>query len=330
MVGIGAGCGSPDKVADLQVFHDQQAVVGDEGPGRVMVEVSSLVGELAITGRDHRSGVATVVGTSLLAGQDLLGGAQPGGGDPPPARIGKVFAIGSGGEAGDPDVDADRGPGGLQGPRRHLVTGQDQHPPAPFAADLDGLDPAVDLAVDGDLSLPDPLQIDPADLGLPAAAVAVLGPFDTVEAVRRLEPRIAGRLPGSDSPVEAGEGPVQTAQGRLLGRERPRRDIRSDRADVFELGRLVPVRDAASSAAATRPVVPAERRCRAPGARPSSARGRHAGARWAAAETRQPRLTPPPSLGTGHDPANLPSGYDTHGYLSGLRPGSRCPAATAA
>jgi hypothetical protein len=67
MVGIRPGAGSPYHVADLQVLHDQQAMVGDERPGRVMVEVASLVGELAIPGRDCRSGSATVVGAPLLA-----------------------------------------------------------------------------------------------------------------------------------------------------------------------------------------------------------------------------------------------------------------------
>src|SRR4029453_4973179 len=89
-------------------------VAGDESPCSVVVEVAPLVGELAITGRNRLPGVATVVGTSLLAGQDLLGGAQPSGSTPPPARVGHVLAVGGGGEAGDPDVDADRGPGGLQ------------------------------------------------------------------------------------------------------------------------------------------------------------------------------------------------------------------------
>ena len=184
-----------------------------------------------------------------------------------------------------PTSMTDCGLGGLQGPGRHLVTGQDQHPAAPFAADLDGLDPALDLAVDGDLHVSDPLQVDPAGVGLPAAAVAVLGPFHAVEAVRRLEPRIAGRLAGLDPPEEPGEGPVQTAQRRLLGRERPRRHIRPDLPDLLELSRLLPVGDSESCSAATRPVVPAGRRCTARGARPGIAPRRHAGERWAAAGT---------------------------------------------
>jgi hypothetical protein len=115
-----------------------------------------------------------------------------------------------------------------------------------LAANLDGLDPAVDLAMHAGLHVPDPLEVDPVAVGLPTTAITVDGPFDTVEPVRWLEPRIAGRLAGSHPSEEAGEGPVQAAQRRLLRRERPHRHIRPDLADVFELGRLIPVRDAAS------------------------------------------------------------------------------------
>jgi hypothetical protein len=86
MVGIRPGAGSPDHVPDLQVLHDQQAMVGDERPGRVMVEVAALVGELAVPGRDRRSGSTTVVRTPLLAGQGLLSVAQLGGSSPPPSQ----------------------------------------------------------------------------------------------------------------------------------------------------------------------------------------------------------------------------------------------------
>ena len=242
LVRIGTGSRSPDQVADPQVLDDQQAVAGDECPCR-MVEVAALVGELAMTSRQRVAGPTTVGRPPPFTGQGLLGGGQPGGGDPPVARIGHTLAVASGGEAGDPDVDPDRGLSGFQGPGGHLVTRQDQHPAAPFAANLNGLDPAFDLAVDGDLHLPDPLQVDLAGVGMPAAAVTVLGPFHPVEPLRRPEPRVARRLTGLDTPEERGEGPVQTAQGRLLRRERPHRHIRSDLPDLLQLSRLVSVAD---------------------------------------------------------------------------------------
>jgi hypothetical protein len=113
-----------------------------------------------------------------------------------------------------------------------------------LAANLDGLDPTLDLAVDGDLHLSDPLQVDPAGVGPPTAAVAVLGPFDTVEPMRWLEPRVAGRLASLHPTEEPGERPVQTAQRRLLGRERPRRHIGPDFPDLLELSRLILIGDA--------------------------------------------------------------------------------------
>jgi hypothetical protein len=221
-------------------------MVGDERPGRVVVEVAALVGDLAVPGRHRRSGSTTVVRAPLLAGQGLLGGGQPGGGDPPKARIGHMSAVGGGGEASDPEIDTDCRPGGRQGPHRHLVARQDEHPPAPLAANLNGLDPALDPAVGGDPHVPDSLQIHLAGVGLPSAAITVAGPFDTVEPMRWLEPRIAGRLADFHPPVERGERPVQAAQRRLLGRERPHRRIGADLPDLFELSRLVPIRDAGS------------------------------------------------------------------------------------
>src|SRR5215207_3716417 len=210
---------------------------------RMVMEVAALVGDLAVAGRHRLPGTLAIVRTSLLAGQDLLGTTQLGGGDPPVATAGHLSAVGGGGEAGDPDVDADRGPVWFKGAGGHLGIGQDQHPAAPFAANLDRLDPTLDLAVDGDLHVPDPLQIDPTGVGLPTAAVTVPGPLDTVEPARRPEPWIAGRLARSCPPEEPGEGPVQTAQRRLLGRKRPRRHIRPDLPNLLELRRLVPVED---------------------------------------------------------------------------------------
>jgi hypothetical protein len=194
-------------------------------------------------GRQRRPGSAAVVRTSLLASQDLLGGGQPGGSDPSPARVGQVLAVGGCGEAGDPNIDTDRSPGGHQGPGGDTVAGQDKHPAAPFATNLDGLDPPLDPAMDGDLHLPDPLQVHPSGIGQPSTAVTVLRPGNTVEPVRRLEPRVARRLAHLHPPKEGSEGPVQAAQGRLLGRERPQRNIRPEPSDLFELGRLVPIGD---------------------------------------------------------------------------------------
>ena len=230
-----------------------------------------------------------------------------------------MLAVGGGGEADDPDIDTDRGPGGFKGPGGHLVTGQDQHPAAPFAANLDRLDPALDLAVDGDLHVPDPLQVHPARVGLPTAAITVLGPFDTVEPVRRLEPRVAGRLAGLDPPEEPGERPVQPAQRRLLGREGPRRHIRPDLPDVLELSRLVPVGDTGSPQPPGVPsflqggVVQLAVGCQTlpqgdllacGGPQPELVGPSHPASRPLATET-----------SIGNDPTNLPGGYDTHSGL---------------
>jgi hypothetical protein len=157
-----------------------------------------------------------------------------------------MLALGGGGEADDTNIDTDRCSGRFERPGRHLVTGQDQHPAAPLAANLDGLDPTLDLAVDGDLHLSDPLQIHPAAVGPPPAAVTVGGPLNAIEPVGSLEPRVAGCLASLHPTEEPGERSVQPAQRRLLGRERPYRHVRPDLPDLSELGRLVPIGDTGS------------------------------------------------------------------------------------
>src|SRR4029453_8836739 len=109
-------------------------------------------------------------------------------------------------------------------------------PASPVAANLDGLDPALDLAMEGGLDVPNALQVHSAAVGLPTAAIPVPRPFDAVEAVCSLEPGVAGRLAGLPPPEEPRARPVQPAQRRLLGRERPHRHVRPDLPDLFELG----------------------------------------------------------------------------------------------
>jgi hypothetical protein len=206
-----------------------------------------------------------------------------------------------------PNIDTDRCSGRFERPGRHLVTGQDQHPAAPLAANLDGLDPAFHPAVDGDPYVPDALQVHPAAVGLPTAAVTVGGPLDAIEAVGSLEPRVARRPAGLHPSVESGERPVQPAQRRLLGRERPYRHVRPDLPDLLELGRLVPTGPTGPHrrhwlpSAATHPVVPAGRRCTTPGATSGIAPRRCAGEPWDAAGTHRPvaPLHPPGIKGLG-------------------------------
>jgi hypothetical protein len=245
-VGVGTGCRSPDHVLDRQVLDDQQVVACNQQVGGVVVEVAPLVGDLAIPCCHRLPGRAPVIRAPLFPGEDRLGDGQLAFGGAPVARIGYMLAGRGGGEAGDPHVDTGSLSGWLQGPSRHVVAGQHQHPPPPFTAHLNRLEPALRPAVHGDLHVPDALQVDAAGLGVPPAAVTVFGPLHRIEPVSRLESRVAGRVAGLDPPEERGERPVQAPQRRLLGRERPHSDIGSDLADILELSRLVPVGDALS------------------------------------------------------------------------------------
>jgi hypothetical protein len=109
----------------------------------------------------------------------------------------------------------------------HVLAGQDHIPAAaPFTLHTDRLHGAKDGPVLVDLHLADTLKPDPGLGGVvrptvPAAAVTVPRPFDRVKPGAAFEPGIAGFLTGPDPAVEGGHRPVEPAEGRLLGVERP-------------------------------------------------------------------------------------------------------------
>ena len=72
-----------------------------------------------------------------------------------------------------------------------------------------------------DLDLPNALQIHTHRIGVPAGAVAVLGPLHAVKATATFEPRIPRSRAAFQPAKEAVECPVEAAQGGLLAGKRP-------------------------------------------------------------------------------------------------------------
>src|SRR5690606_30405588 len=106
------------------------------------------------------------------------------------------------------------------------VARQDHVPAGALALDGDRLHPAAHGPVLVDADVPDALQPDERGravfgLGVPPAAVAVLGPLDGVEPAPALETREPRRAPGLDAGEERAERLVESSQGGLLGGERP-------------------------------------------------------------------------------------------------------------
>src|SRR5215469_2958540 len=131
---------------------------------------------------------------------------------------------------------------------RHAVARQHHIPAAALTRHRNCLDRASHQAVLAHLDLPDALQPDPglpaAGSGIPAAAIAVPGPFHRVEPAAPLEPRVTRLLPGLDAAEERGERLVQPAQGGLLGAERPAAlPARVSAADVLQVRGLLTVPD---------------------------------------------------------------------------------------
>ena len=84
IVGVGAGLRPPDHIRDLQVFDEDQVVVGDQFSGFVVVQVAALVGDLAMPGGDSLGSGTAIVRAPLFAGQALLCRSEPAGrGDAP-------------------------------------------------------------------------------------------------------------------------------------------------------------------------------------------------------------------------------------------------------
>src|SRR6478736_3600893 len=161
-------------------------------------------------------------------------------------------------------------------------------------ANLDRLYSPTHFAVRADLNLLDALQVHPRAVRMPAGAITIFGPFNSVEPTAPLEPRIAN-LPTGFEP----------AQRSLLAGIRPHGHIRSHTADLRRLGRLIRVPDlglAMHPAIATflqgRIVelavrLDTRRQCDVP-----------------ASAWTQPKLVCPPHAGTSSDAPAMPQPYE--------------------
>ncbi len=166
------------------------------------------------------------------------------------ARVGQRLPVAGGDQRRHAHVQAHGRARRRQGLGGNRVTGQDHIPVGSFPLDTDRLHPPLDWAVLMHPHVADALQPDERRgqvfrLGVPPAAVAVLGPLDCVEPAAPLEPGEPGRASGLDAEEERGERLVQPPQRGLLRGERPPALTPGViGADVLEIGRLVAVPNA--------------------------------------------------------------------------------------
>ena len=173
----------------------------------------------------------------------MLGGGETLGSDSRPAGVldqaaGGEAAVADRGEHVDSHIDTSGSTGGFEGLGGHVVAGEHEHPFAALSSHPDRLERALHGPVRGHFYITDTLEVHPARLGFPPAAVAVFGPLHTVEAASGLEAGIAGLGAAAHPREERPERLVQSAQGGLLGRERPPGHFRSGCPDVAQLGGL--------------------------------------------------------------------------------------------
>ena len=238
-----------DHVHDPQVLMHDHVIVADQGERGLVRVVEALPPDLRMQGSNPRHRLTPPFAAPLLAGEVALRGSDPVGGGGEVARVGHLRPVRGGDQGGHAHVDPDHCPRGGKRLGGHVVAGQDHVPAAAFPLDADRLHPAAHWAVLMHADMPDSLEPHERGrgvigLGVPAAAVTVLRPFDRVEPTASLEAGETRLLPGLKAAEERGERPIEPSQGGLLGGERPSAlPVRVVGSDVLQLGRLVFVPD---------------------------------------------------------------------------------------
>ncbi len=235
------GSGAADHVGDRQVLHHDQVIGLNELQGSLVVEVAPSVGNFAMSGSHCLTFARPVIGAPLGSGEPPLCSRQLTCAKPP--RIVNVLTVGGCSKATDAQIHTDLLSGGRQRTTSYLITRKDQHPAAPLSPDLDRLHSSKDLAMCGDLDLPNSSQINAVRVGVPTRAVTIFGPRHTVKSSRALKARISGLSGGFQSMKEEFKRPIEPTQRGLLTRIGPRRKVRANRTYPSQLSGLIPVPD---------------------------------------------------------------------------------------
>jgi hypothetical protein len=246
MVGVCGRLSTTQHVGDSQIFDRDQVIAAHQIAREFVMKIAALVCRLAMPSCHRILMAQPVFRPWPCTGQASLSPDKFACGGPCPARILHVEAVRGGGETGNTQIDADLTIGCRERSAGDIVAGQDQHPALAFAADLNCLYPADRLAMRADFDLPYALQVHTAPVRMPAGAIPILGPDDTVKAADTLVSGIS-RLSATFHPAEEPvEGSIQSAQRSLLTRERPHRQIWAYRPDLAQLRRLVAIANMSS------------------------------------------------------------------------------------
>ena len=238
-----------NHVRDPQVLVHDQVIVADQVERDLVRVIKALPPDLRMQGSNPRRRLKPPFATPLLAGEVALRGSEPVGGGGEVARVGHLRPVAGSDQGGHTHVDPNHRPRGGKRLGWHVVAGQDHVPAVALPLDADRLHPAAYGAVLVHADMPDSLEphergLGVFGLGVPAAAVTVLRPFDRVEPAAALEAGEARLLPGLKAAEERGERLIQPSQGGLLGGKRPSAlPVRVVGSDVLQLGRLVFVPD---------------------------------------------------------------------------------------
>jgi len=242
--GIRDRAGQPavlEHIGDAQAFRRDEPIAMNKSFRNLVMMLPPQIPDSCVDPADLPAGLGPVLPALLLPGDGALRAPQ---GREFLLQVARVFlepAFGVGEEPFEAYIDSGLRKRALGDQDLPEIAGEDGVPVVSLVLERDGLDLALNRAVQLDLDATD--MLDPQSVPKEADAVPVGREFDRFVAVAGLESRIPRLLPALDSPEEVLEGLLKAAERGLGAREvRPGEELIG--LPFFLVpGRLVPVVD---------------------------------------------------------------------------------------
>lgn len=233
-----------DHPTDVQALHPDQPMRSDQIQRSFVMMLSPKVGNASMKNMNDFDGLTAIRSALLFPTDSSLGTTQCGQFRLEIARVLDAGSVGGGEKRLKSNVDAGSWLAAGWHSQVAEVTGQDYIPFVGLTLQCGRLDCALHLSVDIDADFADVLD---AELAFDESDTIAIGrEFDAVEAIACLEPWIAGlRVPALAATEKSAVGLVKAAHRGLSRREVDSGEEGIVPAQVFELGRLGGVLDAA-------------------------------------------------------------------------------------
>ena len=208
----------PDHPLDVQAFDSDQAIGQDQLQGDLVVMLAAKVADASVNFLETTDSLPAIASALLLTADGPADPAQVGQRVLEIPRVRDVFAVASGKEGFQPDVDADGWLALVRDRRVRQFAGEYSVPLAGFTLERHRLNLALDRTVQFHADQSDMLHAKTVAVE-ESDAVAVSREGETVEPVAPLESRIAGLLAVVDAAEEVFKRPLQAPHRGLCGGE---------------------------------------------------------------------------------------------------------------